>query len=101
MFGHAALITQYETRLRELKEAHATLVAALRSQIETLTALVRPQALSGALAGAAQEADAAISGNEDISLLTPEQQAEIRRIDEEASRILSGTYDNFNHGELN
>lgn len=82
MFGaQKRLILQYEARIADLK-----------SEIENLRKLVLPANRSGDIPDVHMEADAVVSGREEVLNLQSHEESEQDAITSEASRLLSGTY---------
>ncbi len=81
MFGTKALIAQYEARIADLK-----------AEIGALRTLVLPSSRPYHIPVGQLEADAVLSGTQDILQLTPEQSQEQDEILAERDRILSGQY---------
>lgn len=83
MFGTKKLIQQYEAR-----------IAGLERHIEDLRKLVHPQAYSQAASSVAEEADAIMSGQDQViyESVALEPSEEIKNEISERDRILSGTY---------
>ncbi len=84
MFFNNKLIEQYEARIEDLKR-----------QIEDLRALSLPHLSAQKLDKNVLEADAILSGKEEVfepSDITPEELEAMRLEQSERDRILSGTY---------
>ena len=90
----AAHHEQYVSALREGYEAQALL---LRAQNADLRSMVFPTNTPGHVPVLSAEADAVLSGNEESIEMTEKQIAEWHEINDEASRVLNGTYDEPTH----
>ena len=81
MFGTKRLLAEKDARIAELKE-----------QIAVLRSLVIPSQAKRVIPEVQMEADAVLSGQEEISVLNQKEVEEQEAIESEASRLLSGSY---------
>lgn len=92
LFVGKKLIEQYEQRIADLKKQHEQHVEVLTKQLTDFRSLVLPQVKAYTIPASDLEADAVMSGRDEIIQLSKEELKELEESMSERDRILSGTY---------